>query len=221
MKFVLLGPPGAGKGTQAERLANKYGIPHIATGDILRQNVKDRTKSGVLAKSYMDKGELVPDQILIGIIRDRLSQPDCSKGFILDGFPRTVTQADALSSILHKLNQKLDGVINLELQQEDVIARLSGRRVCRSCGVNYHVRFNPPKEGGKCDKCGGQLYQRDDDKEEAIQNRLKVYQRQTEPLITYYKKEGLLLPVDGAKEISTVFENLCKMVEGVKNEEQV
>ncbi|UZE91834.1 MAG: adenylate kinase [Methanosarcinales archaeon] len=216
MKFVLLGPPGAGKGTQAERLAKKYGIPHIATGDILRQSVKDRTKSGMLAKSYMDKGELVPDQILIGIIRDRLSSVDCSKGFILDGFPRTVTQADALSSILRRLNQKLDGMINLEVPQEKVIARLSSRRVCRSCGTNYHIEFNPPKEEGKCDKCDGQLYQRDDDKEESIQNRLKVYQRQTEPLIKYYKKEGLLIPVDGAKDISAVFEDLCTIFEGVK-----
>ncbi len=216
MKFVLLGPPGAGKGTQAEKLAKKYGIPHIATGDILRQSVKDRTKSGMLAKSYMDKGELVPDQILIGIIRDRLSNPDCSKGFILDGFPRTVTQADALSSILRRLNQKLNGMINLEVPQEKVIARLSSRRVCRSCGTNYHIEFNPPKEEGKCDKCDGQLYQRDDDKEESIQNRLKVYQRQTEPLIKYYKKEGLLIPVDGAKDISAVFEDLCTIVEGVK-----
>ncbi|MDI6888280.1 MAG: adenylate kinase [Methanocellales archaeon] len=218
MRFVLLGPPGAGKGTQAERLAKKYGIPHIATGDILRQSIKERTKSGMIAKSYMDRGELVPDQILIGIIRDRLSSPDCSKGFILDGFPRTKTQADALSSILHRLNQKLDGVINLEVPKEEVIARLSGRRACKSCGANYHIQFNPPKEEGKCDECGGQLYQRDDDKEEAIQNRLKVYQRQTETLIKYYKKEGLLIPVDGAKEISTVFEDLCKIFEGVKNE---
>jgi len=216
MRFILLGPPGAGKGTQAERLAKKYGIPHIATGEILRQNIRERTKSGVIAKSYMDRGELVPDQILIGIIRDRLSSPDCSKGFILDGFPRTETQADALSSILHRLNQKLDGMINLEVPQEEVIARLSGRRVCRSCGANYHTRFNPPKEEGKCDKCGGQLYQRDDDKEEAIQNRLRVYNRQTEPLINYYKKAGLLIPVDGAKEISTVFETLCKIFEGVQ-----
>jgi len=216
MKFVLLGPPGAGKGTQAEMLAKKYGIPHIATGDILRQSVKDRTKSGMLAKSYMDKGELVPDQILISIIRDRLSSLDCSKGFILDGFPRTVTQADALSSILRRLNQKLDGMINLEVPQEKMIARLSSRRVCRSCGTNYHIEFNPPKEEGKCDKCGGQLYQRDDDKEESIQNRLKVYRRQTEPLIKYYKKEGLLIPIDGAKDILAVFEDLCTIFEGVK-----
>ncbi len=213
MNIVLLGPPGAGKGTQAKKIAEHYSLPHISTGDILRENISNNTSLGVRAKSYMAKGELVPDELLITIIRDRLSKPDCSKGFLLDGYPRTVPQADALQMILTESNKKLDVVLNIEVDDEELIKRLSGRRVCASCGMSYHMIFNPPKEDEICDKCKGKLYQREDDKPEAIRNRLIVYKKQTQPLIEYYTRKGLLRTVDGGKDIPEIFEDIKKILE--------
>jgi adenylate kinase len=215
MRFVLLGPPGAGKGTQAQMLVTKYGVPQIATGDILRANVKAGTELGKKAKIYMDKGELVPDELVIALLKERISQPDAKKGFILDGFPRTVAQAEALEVLLKELNMKLNGVISIDVAPEELIRRLSGRRICKNtaCGASYHLIFNPPKVANKCDKCGSELYQRDDDKEEAIKNRLKVYTAQTEPLINYYQQKGKLIKVDGAREINAIFSELSRIFE--------
>jgi adenylate kinase len=213
MNIILLGPPGAGKGTQAKKISEHYSVPHISTGDILRENISNNTSLGVRAKSYMAKGELVPDELLITIIRDRLSKPDCSKGFLLDGYPRTVPQADALQMILTESNKKLDVVLNIDVDDEELIKRLSGRRVCSSCGMSYHMTFNPPKEDEICDKCKGKLYQREDDKPEAIRNRLIVYKKQTQPLIEYYTRKGLLRTVDGGKDIPEIFEDIKKILE--------
>ena len=209
MNIVLFGPPGPGKGTQAKMLAEKYGIPHISTGDILRDNLKNKTALGLEAKSYMDKGELVPDTVLIGIIKDRLSQPDCVSGFLLDGYPRTVLQADALSAILREMGKKLDVVLNIDVPDADLIKRLTGRRMC-TCGASYHLIFNPPKQEGICDLCGSPLYHRADDKEEAILNRLDVYKNQTQPLIDYYRAKGLMVTVNGAATILEVFNEICR-----------
>lgn len=213
MNIVLLGPPGAGKGTQAKKIAEYYSLPHISTGDILRENISNNTTLGIKAKLYMSRGELVPDELLITIIRDRLSKPDCSKGFLLDGYPRTVPQADALQMILTESNKKLDAVLNIEVEGEELIKRLSGRRVCSSCSASYHIMFNPPGKDEICDICKGKLYQRDDDKPDAIRNRLIVYKRQTEPLIEYYNKKGLLRSVDGGKDIPRIFEEIKKILE--------
>jgi adenylate kinase len=213
MNIVLLGPPGAGKGTQAKKIAEHYSLPHISTGDILRENISNNTSLGMRAKSYMAKGELVPDELLITIIRDRLSKPDCSNGFLLDGYPRTVPQADALQMILTESNKKLDVVLNIDVDDEKLIKRLSGRRVCASCGMSYHMIFNPPKEDEICDKCKGKLYQREDDKPEAIRCRLIVYKKQTQPLIEYYTRKGLLRTVDGGKGIPEIFEDIKKILE--------
>jgi adenylate kinase len=212
MNIVLFGPPGSGKGTQAKMLAEKYNIPHISTGDILRDNLKNKTKLGLEAKSYMDKGELVPDDVLIGIIKDRLSQPDCASGFLLDGYPRTVPQADALNRILNEMEKKLDVVLNINVPDEELIKRLSGRRMC-TCGASYHVLFNPPKQEGICDLCGNRLYHRDDDKEEAIMNRLDVYKSQTQPLIDYYSNEGMMVTVNGTASIAEVFDAICRVLD--------
>ncbi len=212
MNIVLFGPPGSGKGTQAKMLAEKYNIPHISTGDILRDNLKNKTKLGLEAKSYMDKGELVPDDVLIGIIKDRLSQPDCASGFLLDGYPRTVPQADALNRILNEMEKKLDVVLNINVPDEELIKRLSGRRMC-TCGASYHVLFNPPKQEGICDLCGNRLYHRDDDKEEAIMNRLDVYKSQTQPLIDYYTNDGMMVTVNGTVSISEVFDAICRVLD--------
>ncbi len=219
MRFVLLGPPGAGKGTQAQMLVTKYGVPQIATGDILRANVKAGTELGKQAKIYMDKGELVPDHLVIALLKERISQSDAKKGFILDGFPRTVAQAEALEALLKELKMQLDAVISIDVAPEELIRRLSGRRICRNtaCGASYHLLFNPPKVANKCDKCGSELYQRDDDKEEAIKNRLKVYTAQTEPLISYYQQKGKLIKVDGAKEINAIFNELSQIFEKYKS----
>jgi adenylate kinase len=211
MNIVLFGPPGSGKGTQAKMLAEKYSVVHISTGDILRENLKRETKLGLEAKSYMDKGELVPDEVLVGIIKDRLSQSDCASGFLLDGYPRTIPQADAMKKILNEIDKKLDAVLNIDVPDEELIKRLTGRRMC-ACGASYHVIFNPPKQEGICDLCGNKLYHRDDDKEEAIMNRLGVYKDQTQPLIDYYRKEDLILTVDGAADIPVVFEEICKVL---------
>lgn len=197
MNLILLGPPGAGKGTQAKMLCAHYAIPQISTGDILREAVRQQSPLGVKAKSYMDAGSLVPDEVVVGIVKERLQQDDCQKGFVLDGFPRTVAQADALKASLDETGQALDAVISLQVEPEALIERLTGRRTCKECGKGYHVRFDPPRQEGICDACGGQLVQREDDREETIRRRLEIYREQTAPLIDYYRGQGLLNQVDG------------------------
>lgn len=212
MNIILLGPPGAGKGTQAKKIQECYSLPHISTGDMLRENINNNTSLGVKAKSYMSRGELVPDELLITIIKDRLSKKDCSSGFLLDGYPRTIPQADALQMILTESNRKLDAVLNISVDDEELIKRLSGRRMC-SCGASYHMVFNPPKDDEICDLCKRKLYQRDDDKPDAIRNRLIVYKKQTQPLIEYYRKKSILRTLDGGKGISGIFEDIKKVLE--------
>jgi len=212
MRIILLGGPGAGKGTQAQKMAEAYSIAHIATGDILRQSIKDGTELGVEAKSYMDKGQLVPDDVVIGIIKERLAQDDIQSGFVLDGFPRTVPQAEALSLLTKELNMPMDAVINIKTSSDVVVERLSGRRTCRDCQTVYHIFYSPPKKEGKCDRCDGELYQRDDDKEETIRKRLKVYEDQTFPLLEYYKTSGKLLEVSGDVSIAEVFESIVQIL---------
>lgn len=215
MRLVLLGPPGAGKGTQASAIVDKFDIPHISTGDIFRANIKEGTNLGKEAKAYMDKGLLVPDELVVSIVKDRLTRDDCKEGFLLDGFPRTVNQAVALDSELHKMNTKLDRVININASAEILIERAVGRRICKECGATYHIKFNPPKVEGICDKDGGVLYQRDDDNEETVSTRIKVYMEQTEPLIEYYKQQDLLLDVDGRKSIDAIFETISKELDKI------
>lgn len=216
MRIILLGPPGAGKGTQAERLTKELAIPHISTGDIFRAAVKEGTQLGLKAKEYMDSGKLVPDEIVVGIVKERLCQPDCAAGFLLDGFPRTVAQADALAESLHDLGEKLDAVISIDVRDEELVDRLTGRRVCRECGATYHVRFNPPQSAGKCDNCGGELYQRDDDTVETVSKRLEVYHQQTAPLLKYYTDKGLLLPIDGGQPMEAVFQSIMNALRRAK-----
>ena len=199
MRIILVGPPGAGKGTQAEKIVAKYDVAHISTGDILRANVKAGTELGKKAKSYMDAGGLVPDDVIVGMMRGRLAEDDCKNGFILDGFPRTVPQAEALTALLAEMGLKLDGVILLDVDDDTVVERLCGRRMCKKCGRIFHVSFKPSTKGDRCDVCGGELYQRDDDKESVIRQRLAVYHSQTAPLVDYYGKAGLLLRVPGAE----------------------
>ena len=208
MKLVILGPPGAGKGTQAEYIVERYNIPHISTGDIFRENIKNNTELGKKAKSYMDKGLLVPDDLVIALVEDRLNKEDAKEGFLLDGFPRTVAQAVSLDSILDKNDEKLTKVINISVDPEILIERAVGRRVCKTCGMTYHVKFNPPKEEGICDKDGTKLIQRDDDTEETVKTRISVYFDQTAPLIDYYRAQNLLIDIDGAKEIDKVFDDI-------------
>lgn len=208
MKLVILGPPGAGKGTQAEYIVERYNIPHISTGDIFRENIKNNTELGKKAKSYMDKGLLVPDDLVIALVEDRLNKDDAKEGFLLDGFPRTVAQAVSLDSILDKNDDKLTKVINISVDPEILIERAVGRRVCKTCGMTYHVKFNPPKEEGVCDKDGTKLIQRDDDTEETVKTRISVYFDQTAPLIDYYKAQNLLIDIDGAKDIDKVFDDI-------------
>lgn len=204
MKLLIMGPPGAGKGTQAEVLVKELNITHISTGDMFRAAIKEGTEMGKKAKEYMDKGELVPDSVVVGMVKERLSQPDCKGGFLLDGFPRTVAQAEALDETLKSMGIKLDGVINIAVPREKLMERLTGRRVCRSCGASYHVIFNKPQVEGKCNSCGGELYQRSDDNEVAVGNRLDVYEAQTQPLIDYYARQGLLKNINGDQEIKKV-----------------
>jgi len=206
--LILLGPPGAGKGTQAGRIVEEYGIPHISTGDILRGAVKNQTQMGLEAKKYMDAGELVPDSVVIGIVRDRLQEPDTAKGFLMDGFPRTIPQAEALDAALDGLGRAVTKTIVVLVDEEDLVRRLSGRRICRVCQTPFHVLFNPPKKEGVCDKCGGELYQRDDDSEATVRNRLEVYRSQTEPLIDYYDQAGLVARIDGAQSPEKVYEDV-------------
>jgi adenylate kinase len=208
MKLILLGPPGAGKGTQSEYITKKYGIPQISTGDILRKAVRDGTDVGKKAKSYMDEGKLVPDDIIIQIMNKRLDEPDCAEGFILDGFPRTINQAEKLAEI-----RQVDLVLNLIVPEDELLKRLTGRRSCPKCGAVYHIMFNPPPSEGKC-KCGGDLFQRDDDKEETVLKRLQIYKNQTEPLIEYYRKIGNLTEIDGKdKKPLEVFQEIEKVLD--------
>ncbi len=208
MRLILLGAPGAGKGTQSKRLVEEYGIPQVSTGDILRKAVKDKTACGLMAKSFMDKGELVTDDVVIGIIEERLVDEDCSEGFILDGFPRTVKQADALEKTLDEMSQNIEHVVSLNVDKEQLLKRLSGRRICKKCGAGYHVEYNKPATDDICDDCGGELYQRDDDKEDTILERLKIYTDQTSPLINYYNDKGLLLSVDGTGSESDIYDRI-------------
>lgn len=212
MKIVMLGAPGAGKGTQAKMISEKYGIPHISTGDILRANIKDNTELGKKAKEYMDKGLLVPDDLVVDLVVDRLSQNDAKKGYILDGFPRTIPQAEALTAALAKIGEKLDYAINVDVPDENIVKRMSGRRACVNCGGTYHIVYNPTKTEGVCDACGGELILRDDDKPETVQQRLSVYHEQTQPLIDYYTKEGILKEVDGTVSLDDVFAAIVKIL---------
>lgn len=214
MRVVLLGPPGAGKGTQAVRIADETGVPHIATGDMFRQAVREETALGLEVKRYLQAGLLVPDEVTIGIVRERLARPDCRAGFVLDGFPRTVPQAEALEGVLAGLGMALDRVVNLVVETEELVSRLAGRRVCGRCGASYHVVSNPPREAGRCDRCGGDLIQRDDDREETVRERLAVYARQTAPLVDYYRGRGLLVEVNGQQPPDAVMRAIREAVEG-------
>jgi len=214
MRIVLLGAPGAGKGTQAKKLIEKYGIPQISTGDLLRAAVSAGTALGKEAKSYMDKGELVPDSVVLGMVEERLKQDDCKKGYILDGFPRNTAQAEALDKMLAALNMSLTGAVSVDVPFEDLMKRLTGRRTCKACGQMYNVYFSAPKKEGACDKCSGELYQRDDDKEATIKKRLEVYTAQTEPLMGYYKNKGILKSVAGTGSIDEIFNKVCAILEG-------
>ncbi|WML29407.1 adenylate kinase [Neobacillus sp. OS1-32] len=212
MNLVLMGLPGAGKGTQAEQIVEKYGIPHISTGDMFRAAMKEGTALGLQAKSFMDKGELVPDEVTIGIVRERLSKEDCKQGFLLDGFPRTVPQAEALETLLQELGKKIDYVININVDKSILMERLTGRRICKSCGATYHLVFNPPAKEGICDRCGGELYQRADDNADTVQNRLDVNIKQQEPLLTFYEAKGYLRNIDGQQDIKKVFADIEELL---------
>ena len=212
MRIVLLGAPGAGKGTQAKKLIEKYGIPQISTGDILRKAVADGTPLGKEAKAYMDKGELVPDSVVIGLVKERLAQDDCKKGFILDGFPRNTSQAETLDRVLEEMGMPLQVALSIDVDMDVLMKRLTGRRTCRQCNQMYNIYFNPPQKEGVCDKCGGELYHREDDKEDTIRKRLEVYKAQTAPLIDYYKKKGILKSVEGTGSIDEIFDKICSIL---------
>lgn len=212
MKIVLLGPPGAGKGTQAKSISNKYSIPHISTGDIFRKNISENTPLGIEAKRYMDNGQLVPDQVTIDMVKDRLQQDDCNTGYLLDGFPRTVAQAEALNSFLVERGEQLDTALLIKVPNEFILERMTGRRVCPSCGASYHIKFNPPTIEGKCDLCGSEVIQRKDDTVDTVKERLDVYERQTQPLIDFYSNKELLSKVDGTRAINEVFRGICEIL---------
>lgn len=208
MNIVLLGPPGAGKGTQAIQISKHHQVPHISTGDMFRRAVVDKTELGLKANEYINRGELVPDDIVIGIVKQRLAETDTERGFLLDGFPRTVAQAEALSMVLAQSDKKLDKVLSIEVAEDELIQRLTGRRTCRSCGKVYHLVFEPPKDIATCDACGGELWQREDDGEETVRNRLRVYNEQTVQLVDYYRELGLLVTIDGRQEVQAVFNEI-------------
>jgi adenylate kinase len=205
MNIILLGPPGAGKGTQAKRMIERYGIPQISTGDMLRAALKEGTPLGLEAKKFMDQGQLVPDSVVIGLVKERIQKDDCKKGYMLDGFPRNVSQAEALDKMLSELVQKVDDVISIEVPSSELVGRLTGRRTCRNCGSGFHVMFDPPKKDGVCDKCSGELYQRDDDNETTVKSRLDVYDKQTKPLIDYYQKQTKLRAIPGVGAMEEIF----------------
>lgn len=212
MKIIMLGAPGAGKGTQAKMIAEKYAIPHISTGDIFRANIKNGTELGKKAKEYMDQGFLVPDELTCDLVVDRIQQDDCKKGYILDGFPRTIPQAEALDAALEKLGESMDYAINVEVPDENIVNRMGGRRACTSCGATYHVVYNAPAKENVCDSCGAELVLRDDDKPETVQKRLGVYHDQTQPLIDFYTKKGIIAEVDGTMDMKDVFAAICKII---------
>lgn len=214
VRVVMLGPPGAGKGTQAERIAQQQGVPHVSTGDIFRDAVKQGTPLGREAKEFMDRGDLVPDRIVIGIVEERLKAPDTARGFVLDGFPRTVLQAEALEHALAARGERVSRVVNLAVPRQEVVQRISGRRVCRQCGWMCHVKFDPPARDGTCNRCGGELYQRADDKEETVLARLDVYDRQTDPLVAYYRKRGMLAEIDGVGRQDVVARQIAEVLDG-------
>lgn len=216
MNLIFMGPPGAGKGTQADNIIEQLKIPHISTGDMFRDAIAKKTAVGLEAKKYMDKGQLVPDDVTIKVVEERLADKDTEKGFLLDGFPRTIPQAEALDEVLKKMNRKIDKVINLEVPFDLLIKRITGRRVCEDCSATYHVEFNPPKVPGVCDKCGGRLIQRSDDNLENATKRLETYNKQTKPLIDYYAKQGNLTNIDGSKDIDVVSADIFKALKGVK-----
>ncbi|MBT3181631.1 MAG: adenylate kinase [Deltaproteobacteria bacterium] len=213
MRIILMGPPGCGKGTQGKQLEVKYNIPQLSTGDMLRQAVRDCTEVGLQAKECMDKGNLVPDEVLIGIMRERLAASDCDHGYILDGYPRTIGQAEALDRLFSENGQNLLAVINMDVPDNDVVARISGRRQCKKCGAGFHVEFNKAKQDGICDACGGELYQRDDDNEMTVRSRLKIYKEKTAPLLGYYEKQGLLANTPGTGSIDEIFSRVCSLID--------
>ncbi len=213
--IILLGPPGSGKGTQADILQERIGLPHVASGDLFRYNLKNKTPLGLKAKAYMDRGDLVPDDITIAMVLDRLAREDCAKGAILDGFPRTIAQAEALDAALAEKGLGIDKALNIIVPDEVIIERITGRRICPVCGATYHVKFNPPKEDNRCDNDGAELYQRDDDKPETVRNRLKVYRELTSPLVDYYRAQGLLVAIDGNRPIAEVTEAILQALEGL------
>jgi len=210
MNLILLGPPGAGKGTQASGIVDKYNVPHISTGDIFRKNIKENTELGKKAKEYLDSGKLVPDELVVAIVEDRLKEDDTKKGFLLDGFPRTVFQAEALDKFLQSIDSKIDAVVNIEVDKSILVGRAVGRRICKNCGATFHIEFNPPRKSDICDVCGGELYQRSDDNEETVSKRIEVYLNETQPLIDYYKGQDILLTIDGEQDIKKVFQDIEK-----------
>lgn len=216
MNIILMGLPGAGKGTQASEIVKKFPIPHISTGDMFRKAIKDETDLGKEAKSYMDRGELVPDEVTVGIVKERISEDDAKKGFLLDGFPRTIEQAEALNNIMSELDRNIDAVINIEVPEEELMNRLTGRRICEKCGTTYHLVFNPPKVDGVCDIDGGKLYQRKDDNPETVSNRLSVNVKQSKPILEYYDEKGVLKNIDGAKDIDEVTKDVIDILEQLK-----
>lgn len=220
MKIIMLGAPGAGKGTQAKMIADKYQVPHISTGDIFRANIKNGTELGVEAKKYMDKGQLVPDELTVKILLDRVANPDCAGGYVLDGFPRTIPQAEVLEKALAELGDQIDYAINVDVPDENIIKRMGGRRACLTCGATYHIEHVPPKSEGICDKCGQELVLREDDKPETVKNRLEVYHKQTQPLIDFYSAKGILKTVDGTVDMKEVFAAIVAILSGQDSERQ-